>query len=457
MAATDRFTSQFKTTPYWWEAAPRPQPAELPVPRQIDAAIVGSGFTGLNAALLLARAGRSVVVFEAGVLGQGASTRNAGFVGRTLKHHFGHLLKKLGADRAVAIYREMQAAFDAVREVVETEDIDCGFRIGGRYIPAPSPFHYEDLSAEFEAQRRHLGVEFEMVPRAQQRRELASDRYFGGAVVPDLASIHPGLYHAGLLERVRAAGISLLPSTPVTRIASEGPHRLRVATARGDCVARDVLIATNGYTDDTLPWLQRRLVPFDAYMIATEELAPEVIARVLPTDRTCIDWNRDAAFVRRSPDSRHILFGALTGTRPEPPRAKAERLFAWLAEMLPDLRGVRIGHSWTGRCAATFDMYPHLGRRDGIHYAVGYCFAGIPMGTYLGRKAALAILEAPEARTVFADRGFPTLPLYSGRSWFVPQVMRAYRWLDGRDARRPAGKHREKTTAAEGSAHAAQG
>ncbi len=254
--------------------------------------------------------------------------------------------------------------------------------------------------------------------------------------MPDLAGIHPGLYHAGLLERARAAGVTLLPNAPITRITAEGPHRLRVTSARGECIARDVLVATNGYTDDTLPWLQRRLIPFDAYMIATEELAPELVSRVLPTDRTCIDWNRDAAFVRRSPNSRHILFGGFTGTRPEPPKVKGERLLAWLRDILPDLRHVRLGHSWTGRCAATFDMYPHLGLRDGIHYAAGYCFAGIPMGTYLGRKAALAILKASEARTVFADRRFPTLPFYRGRSWFVPEVMRAYRWLDARDARR---------------------
>jgi len=438
MAASDQSSDHFKTTPYWWEAAPRPEIAEQPVPRQIDAAIVGSGLTGLNAALVLARAGRSVAVFEAGVLGQGASTRNAGYVGRTLKHHFGHLLETLGPEKAIAIYREMQAAFDAVRERVETEDIACGFRAGGRFIPAPSPSHYEDLAAEFEAQRKYLGVEFEMVPRAAQRRELASDRYFGGAVIPDLAGIHPGLYHAGLLERVRAAGVTLLANARVSRIGTEGPHRLRVASARGECVARDVLVATNGYTDGAAPWLQRRLIPFDAYMIATEALTPELIGRVLPTDRTVIDWNRDAAFVRRSPDSRHILFGALTGTRPEPPAVKLAKLRAWLTEMLPDLRDVGIGHSWTGRCAATFDMYPHLALRDGIHHAAGYCFAGIPMGTYLGRKAAFSILEAPEAHTVFADRRFPTMPFHRGRSWFVPPVMRLYRWLDKRDARRPA-------------------
>jgi glycine/D-amino acid oxidase-like deaminating enzyme len=48
---------------------------------------------------------------------------------------------------------------------------------------------------------------------------------------------------------------------------------------------------------------------------------------------------------------------------------------------------------WTGRCAGTFDMYPHLGSHQGIHYALGYCFAGVPMGTWFGIKAAHRILR----------------------------------------------------------------
>ena len=77
-------------------------------------AVIGSGITGLVAALHLAEAGRHVAVLDAAEIGAGASSRNAGFVGRTLKHGFGDLLRKHGPARAVAVYREMQDAFDAV-------------------------------------------------------------------------------------------------------------------------------------------------------------------------------------------------------------------------------------------------------------------------------------------------------------------------------------------------------
>ena len=75
--------------------AKKPQPG-VP-PRETDVAIVGSGITGLVAGLHLARGGRKVTVLEAREPGHGASTRNAGYVGRTLKHSFGDIMENRGS------------------------------------------------------------------------------------------------------------------------------------------------------------------------------------------------------------------------------------------------------------------------------------------------------------------------------------------------------------------------
>ena len=72
------FTEAFTTDPYWWEAAPPPDPGETDLPSRVEVAVIGSGYTGLSAALTLARGGREVIILEAGVPGQGASARNAG-------------------------------------------------------------------------------------------------------------------------------------------------------------------------------------------------------------------------------------------------------------------------------------------------------------------------------------------------------------------------------------------
>lgn len=434
MADHDSYTGDFKEQPYWWDAAPLPvlpENAGSPTP---DVAIVGSGYTGLSAALHLLRGGRSVTVFDAEDAGSGASRRNAGYIGRTLKRDVAWLARRSGLDHAIAVYRELDEALQLVKQLVSREGIDCYLNICGRFIGATSPAHYELLAQDLAATKRHLGFGFHMVPRAEQHSEMATDAYFGGAVIPDLGSIHPGLYHKGLLDRVIAAGGVVRARTPVLSIDSLG-QGFRVRTAGGDVTARDVVVATNGYTPPQLGWHARRVIPFSAYMAATEPIAPERLARLIPHGRTCIETQMNINYIRPSPDGSRLLFGGLTGTKTPSAKAIAPRLRDMLVRILPDLAGVRLSHAWTGKCAGTFDFMPHIGVAGGIHYAFGYNFAGVPMGTHLGRKLALKILGDPAGASVF-ETPPPTLPLYRGDPWFVPVAMRYFEWHDRQIARR---------------------
>ncbi len=196
-----------------------------------------------------------------------------------------------------------------------------------------------------------------------------------------------------------------------------------VATSRGPISAGNVLVATNGYTGRDWGFLARRIVPFDAYMIATEQLDPALLDRLLPNSRTYIDDNLNVTFVRRAPGEPRVLFGGRTGSRFASLEAMAKVQRDDLVRVLPELAGVRVSNAWTGRCSGTRDLYPHLGVRDGIHFAAGYCFAGVPMGTYFGRKVAAMMLGRADASSVFAELPFGSLPFVARSSWLVPLMM----------------------------------
>jgi glycine/D-amino acid oxidase-like deaminating enzyme len=408
--------------PYWWRAAPREEGQRLAPPPETDVAIVGSGITGLSAALHLARGGRQVTVFEAKEPGHGASTRNAGYVGRTLKHAFGEIMEHEGLDRAKAVYGELMEAFLAVKETVADEKIDCHYRQQGRLLLATSSAMHEAMAREFALREKHLGEPFEVVSRAGQRDEIASDHYFGGVRIPDHAGLHPGLYHQGLLDRARQAGAAVCAFTPVLGFRREVEGFtlfLKGARVR----AREVVFATNGYGGREFPWLQRRIMPFHAYQAVSAPLGENRVRSLLPGDRTFIDWNFNVDWMRIAPgDNARIVFGGLTGEIDADLRVMAERLQQRLLRVFPDLGDLRFDHVWTGRCGGTFDITPRLGCHEGVHYGSGYCFAGVPMGTLFGRKIARRILGQPGGESVF-DSEPPAKFWYRGNAWFVPHVL----------------------------------
>lgn len=427
----DIFAPDFKETPYWWDATPRPLRDPAPVPARTDVAIVGSGYTGLSAALHLARGGRRVTVFEAGEPGYGASSRNAGYVGRTLKHSLGSIIESEGAEKARSYYREARAAYDHVRDLVERERIECHLARCGRFMAALTPAHYEMMARDMELKRRHLGDESEMVPANATRREVGSDLYRGGALIPDMCSVHPGLYHLGLLARAEEAGAMVLARTPVTAVRRDADG-YAIETPRGRMSAREVILATNGYTGRESPYLRRRLIPFHAFMIATEELPKPLVDKLIPQSRTCHDYNNNLLYFRRAPDTNRILLGGRTGNPTRDLRAKARVLHRALGGVMPELENVKLSHVWTGQCAATFDQWPHIGRHEGMHYAAGYCFAGLPMGTWFGYKIARRILGTQEGATVFDELPLPARPYYWGWPWFRPLAVAKFDWEDRR-------------------------
>ncbi|WP_395709649.1 NAD(P)/FAD-dependent oxidoreductase [Reyranella sp.] len=436
---TDLLISDFSNTPYWWEAAPLTTAAGGTLAQAYDVVIVGSGYTGLRAALTLARAGRSVAVFDKERPGYGASRRNAGFLGRTLKKAYIDLKAAKGAAYATAIYRDLATAYESTLAFIEEEGIDCHAVRCGRLIAATSPAHYAVLERELTGMQADLGLPFSMVSRARLREEMASDLYDGGAVIPDLGSLHPGLYHHGLMTRALAAGVALFGESAVTAVepaAAGHGARFRVTTAVGQMRARDVVIATNGYTPKSLPWHARRVIPFVGYMAATEPLPPALLEKQLPHRRTVIDSNLDIDFFRPAPDSPRLLFGGATANGLDDPAAIAALLHGRLRRALPDLADVKLSHVWTGQCAGTFDMMPHIGCHDGIWYGMGYNFAGVPMGSFFGLKIAQRILGLPDAPCAFESAAFPTLPLYRGNPWFLPIAMRYFAWKDASLARR---------------------
>ena len=422
----------------WWLDGLAEAPATGgALPGKVDVLVIGSGYTGLNAAQVTAAGGRATLVVDAGDPGFGCSTRNGGQVSTSIKPSLAKLTGMFGADKARAIRKTGEAALEWLGDLVEGEGIDCDFRRCGRFHAAHTPQHYESLTRDAEVMRRDEGIESFAVPRAEQRSELGTDTYFGGVVYPRHCSVHPAKLHRAMLQRALDAGAQVIGQCKVTGIEKTG-HGFTVTTEKGRVQARDVVVATNGYTDGLVPWLQRRVIPIGSYIIVTEELPQETIDRLFPTDRMASDTCKVIYYYRATPDRRRILFGGRVTTGETDTADSAERLRQSMCRIFPDLEGAAISHSWNGTVAYTFDELAHAGVQDGIHYAMGYCGSGVSMAGYLGMRTGQKVLGLAEGRTAFDDLPKPTRPFYTGKPWFLPAAVGYYRWVDARQCRTAA-------------------
>jgi glycine/D-amino acid oxidase-like deaminating enzyme len=431
------FAPGFQEKPWWWEAA-EPPDRDTPLPDRARVAIVGGGYAGLSAALTLRRLGHEAVVLDAERIGWGASSRNGGMVSGGLKVATGDLEKTYGKEEAQRIALTCAASLPFIEETIAREGIECDYVRCGRYVGAWSPAHYDAMAKKADWLAEVTGLQTEMVPKARQRDFLGSDFYHGGMAAAATGSLHPGKYARGLAAAAERAGATLVDGVRVKAIAQQAGG-FRIATDKGELVADAVLVATNGYSLDkrgtASPWLARRLVPLNSYIIATEELPEETIERLFPRRRMISESRRVLNYFRPSPDGKRVLWGGRASFRKATAEGSAPTLHARMVECFPELAGVRITHAWTGFVAFTFDGLPHIGVQDGVHYAAGCQGSGVAMATWLGHNAALKMAGAANERFALDGLPFPTRPTYTGNPWFLPIVGTYYRVRDALDRR----------------------
>jgi glycine/D-amino acid oxidase-like deaminating enzyme len=413
--------------PLWMQQAPMPPAGAQPLPRQIDVLVIGAGYTGLSAARETAAAGRSTLVLDAGEIGAGCSSRNGGQVAYSIKPSFNALQARHGADRAFRICREGLDAVAYLRSLAT--ELDCDWRASGCFFGAHTARHFGKMVHDAESQPRGLEQRIDVVRKSEQYSEIASDFYHGGCVYPDDASVDPARLLLALLRRAVDSGASVVDHCAVSAIE---PCRggFSALTPRGVIQARQVLLATNGYSGPLSPWHRRRVIPIGSYQIATEPLGADRVRSLIPLGRNVVDSRRVVVYFRPSADGERIIFGGRAALAEKDPLACVPRLRQMMGQIFPQLRSVRVSHAWAGWVAYTFDTMPHLGQHGGIYYCMGYCGQGVTLAPYFGTRIGQQMLGLTQGRTALDGLPFPSRPYYHGRPWFLAPSVFAYRLLD---------------------------
>ena len=419
---------------YWHDTVEMPSGHDQnPLPEKIDVAVIGGGYTGLTAALTLAKRGVSVAVLEAETIGWGASSRNGGMVLTGLKIPMQTAIKRYGHDFARRLFQCSLDSIDTVENTCAEEEIDCGFARTGHLLTANKPKHFDLLAEEVEFMIKEFNHAVRLVPREEQRKEIGSNLYYGGLVDEVSAGLNPAQYVASLAGAAEKAGATLHARARVSKLERR-EKRFLVETGRGSLSAENVFVATNGYTDASTPELHRKIMPIGSFIIATEPLSDELAHELSPCNRMIFDFKHFLNYFRLSDDNR-MIFGGRAAFFPENKRTvrqSADILRREMIEVYPQLRDAKVEYAWGGTLGFAFDLMTHVGKIGGLYYALGYAGHGVAMGTYLGKTVAEAMLDGTIKEHPFATFPFPNAPLglYNGTPWFLPLAGLWHRLLD---------------------------
>lgn len=421
-----------KMTSYWLDTAPAfTSAASGPPEGEADVVVVGAGFTGLSAALALAKKGAKVVVLEAGRVAGEASGRNGGMCNNGFAQDFHAMSTALGLERAVALYRAFDAGVDKVESLVAEEAIDCQFARVGKLKLAAKREHYDKLARSQALMAAHVDPDTRMVPRSEQRAEIGSDRYFGGLLFAKSAAMHVGRFGVGLAEAAARRGARVHEHTPVTGLRRLAGQAHEVTTPRGSLRARQVLLATGTSSVGPLGWFRRRIVPVGAFLIVTEPLPRELLDRLTPRRRNTTDTRNFVNYFRVTPDDR-LLFGGRARFAVSNATSDAKSgaiLRRSMIALFPELADARIDYCWGGMVDMTRDRLPRAGERDGVFHSMGYSGHGTQMSTYMGAVMA-EVLDGRIDLNPWRDFDWPPIPGHFGKPWFLPLVGAYYKFQD---------------------------
>lgn len=395
-----------------------------------DVAVVGGGFTGLNAALTLAEAGRQVVLVEQNRIGWGASGRNGGQLHSGQRRDQDHLEAAFGLERARRLWELAEEAKALLLGRVERHGIDCDW-MPGLIEAAHKPAHVEEGWRYAEKLARDYGYD-KVTPltRAELATAIGTPVYFSGTRDAGAGHLHPLKLALGLAAAIEAAGGTIHETTAATSITPQG-GRVQVGTTHGEIDAGEVLLAGNGYLDGLDADSEARVLPINNFILTTEPLS-EAEADALIPGREAVSDTRFVVHYWRLTKDRRMLFGGGETYRRGFPADIEGFVRAHMRKVYPQLAEVPVAHAWGGTLGVTQTRMPCLRRsRPGVYVAAGFSGHGVAMAGFCGHVTAQAMLGDSERFDVFSALPTPKFP--GGRLLRWPILVLAMSWFALRD------------------------
>ena len=381
----------------------RRHPTPLSGNVECDTVIVGGGLAGLTTALQLARAGQSVVIVEAQLVGFGASGRNGGFVAPGFATDNEAIARKVGADAARRLQALSIEGVDFVRNTIDELDIVAA-------APCPgimSVTRYEDgpnLKAYAEHMRDEHDYPLEYWDRDHVRSVLKSDRYFQGLRDTRAFHIHPLNYLLALAAEFERLGGKIYENSSATASDFTKAEK-RIRTSTGEVRARHVVLTTGGYTGSLERRLKRAFLPIATYVMVSEQ-DPDLIRQAIVTSDAIGDNRRAGDYYRFVEGGKRILWGGRITTHAASTATLVRELRREMTTTFPQLKNLKTEFAWSGLMSYARHLMPQVGElQPGVWHCTAFGGHGLNTTAIAGKVVAEGILGASERYKMFRPFG----------------------------------------------------
>ncbi|MGX5201288.1 NAD(P)/FAD-dependent oxidoreductase [Aliikangiella sp. IMCC44632] len=389
--------------------------------------IIGGGYAGLMTAMsLLERGVKEIVIIEKNKVGWGASGRNGGFVFGGYSLGPRALVKRVGQEKAKALYQFTTQAVDLIRQRINRYQIHCDLVDEG--VIWANWFKDQSLLLEEQAfMRKMLQVEWKYLTPEQLSKQIMSKRYHGGLFEKNAMHFHPLNYANGIAHKIIQSGAQLYEATPAKRVKKVSGGSV-VETESGEIHCEHLVIAAGGYIENLYPKVASSILPIATYVMATEPLADRLEA-VLKTKAAVYDTRFAFDYYRPLPDSS-LLWGGRISANTKRPKDLEQDLKNDVYKVFPDLGDFKVDYAWEGWMAYSRHQMAQIGQVDSnVWYGIGFGGHGVAPTTAAGEILASAICGDNSAIQQFKPWGLP----WNGGVFGPIAAQVSYAWYQARD------------------------